>query len=311
MSAAPATWPDVSVIVPTHGRPELVREAVAAITAQTYPGQIECIVVHDQETPNVALRELATPRCSVMVTTNSHSAGLAGARNTGLDVARGTFIASCDDDDIWHQSKLARQISRLIDDPALLVVGCGLRFRLPGGRRAEWPARSTHISYELLLRNRVKELHSSTLVMRRDAFAKAGTYDEDLPGGYAEDYDWVLRAARVGKVGAVVEPLADIRKDVPSYYRGRAERTCVALEHFLDKHTEIKSSARGHARMLGQIAFARSSSGDRLGGLRYACRALVRWPLSPYAYMALAHTAIGVSPERLARGARLFGRGIA
>ena len=39
-----------------------------------------------------------------------------------------------------------------------------------------------------------------------------GHGNEDLPGGYGEDYDWLLRASRVGKVGVVNEILADIRK---------------------------------------------------------------------------------------------------
>src|SRR5262249_8596556 len=42
-----AEWPLVSVIVPTRGRPELVRQTIAAVVAQTYPADIECIVVHD------------------------------------------------------------------------------------------------------------------------------------------------------------------------------------------------------------------------------------------------------------------------
>lgn len=304
-------WPLVSVILPTRGRPDLVRESIAAVTSQTYLGRLECIVVHDQEPPVTELTMLGTALHPVSVVSNTHTPGLAGARNTGLDLATGSFIASCDDDDVWHPDKLRHQITRLLTDPDLLVVGSGLRFRLPGGKVADWPARSEVVERRLLLRNRVKELHSSTLVMRRDAFAKAGRYDEQLPNGYAEDYDWVLRAARVGKIGAVVQPLADIRKDVPSWYRGRAENTATALEHFLSKHDEIKTSARGHARILGQIAFARSSLGDRRAAVRYATRALLRWPVSPHAYLALAHVVTGIDPKHVARGARLFGRGLA
>ena len=87
-------------------------------------------------------------------------------------------------------------------------------------RTSTWPAREAVISHERLLENRVKELHSSTLMMRRSAFDVAGLYDEELPHGYGEDYDWLLRASRVGSVGAVQEILADIRKDVPSWFRG-------------------------------------------------------------------------------------------
>ena len=304
------TWPMVSVIMPTRGRPELVRESLAGVAGQTYPGEIECFIVHDQEPPDEELQALGTPRCRVHVLTNTHAPGLAGARNTGLDAGAGEFVATCDDDDVWHPTKLEAQIRLLLDEPELLVVGSGIRLLLPG-KTVDWPGRAERISYSLLLRNRVKELHSSTLVMRREAFAKAGRYDEELPGGYAEDYDWVLRAARAGKIGMVTEPLADIRKGDTSWYQGAAERTAPALERMLGKHPDIVRSRRGHARMLGQIALARSSLGERGPALRYSMRALARWPASPYPYVALVHITTRIDLQHLLRAARLLRRGLA
>ena len=308
-------WPAVTVIMPTRGRPELVRLSIAAVVGQSYPGPIECIVVHDQEPPDPDLVRLGTLPHRVSVVTNTHTPGLAGSRNTGLDIAQGDFIATCDDDDLWHDIKLEIQISRLLSDPDLLVVGSGMRLRLPRGKVIVWPGRADRISYELLLRNRVKELHSSTMVMRRDAFAKAGRYDEVLPHGHAEDYDWVLRAARVGRVGTVQAPLADIRKDIVTsrqrWHAGGAQNVAMALEYVLAKHADIKGSRRGHARLLGQIAFARSTLGERRTALRYSLKALSRWPVSPHAYVALTHVVTGLDRQHLLRAARLFHRGMA
>jgi glycosyltransferase involved in cell wall biosynthesis len=310
-SDAQLALPLVSVILATRGRPELVRESIRAVVDQTYPGPIECIVVHDQEHVDPTLKALGTQRHSVTVMSNTHAPGLAGARNTAVEKATGAFIATCDDDDLWHPTKLEKQIHMLLTHPDLLVVGSGIRLMFPAGRVAIWPARADQVTRQMLLRNRVKEMHSSTLVVHRDAFAKVGQYDELLPFGYAEDYDWILRASRVGRLGAVREPLADIRKDVPSWYRGRADMTATALPYFLDKHPEIAGSRRGHARILGQIAFAKSVRGERSTATRYAGRALLRWPLSPHAYLALAHVATGVSPSRVQTVARRFGRGLA
>lgn len=301
--------PLVSVVVPTHGRPDLVRETVRTIVAQTYAGEIECLVVHDREDPDPALAALSSDRRTVRVTTNQCSPGLAGARNTGLDQTRGDLIASCDDDDLWHSTKIEKQVARMLEDPDLMVLGTGLRLLFPG-RAVEWPARAAVIEPELVLRNRVKELHSSTMVMRRSLIARAGRYDEELPNGHAEDYDFVLRAAAAGKVGCVIEPLADIRKDVQSFYLGKAETTAAALEMLLAKHPEIERSRRGHARMLGHIAWARSTAGDHGTALRYALRALRRWPMAPFAHLALLHLATRVRPERVLQLARIFGRGI-
>ena len=140
-----------------------------------------------------------------------------------------------------------------------------------------WPAREAVISHDRLLENRVKELHSSTLMMRRSAFDAAGLYDEDLPHGYGEDYDWLLRASRVGSVGAVQEILADIRKDVPSWFRGRSLNTATALEYLLDKHPDFGDRRRGHARILGQIAYA--TRGRRRARTRRAPRGACAVPL--------------------------------
>lgn len=306
-----ASWPVVSVILATRGRPDLVRDSIRAVVAQTYEGVIECIVVHDQEELDPSLTLLGTERHSVAVLTNTRAPGLAGARNTAVQCAAGAFIATCDDDDVWHPTKLEKQIRLLLSRPDLLVVGSGIRLLFPAGKIAPWPARADRITRQMLLKSRVKEMHSSTLVSRRDAFAKVGLYDELLPFGYAEDYDWVLRASRVGRLGAVREPLADIRKDVPSWYRGRAEMTVTALPYFLDKHPEIARSRRGHARILGQIAFATSVSGERTAAAHLAGRALLRWPLSPHAFLALAHVATGIDPGRVQTVARRFGRGLA
>lgn len=245
------------------------------------------------------------------VTKNRRSPGLAGARNSGLELASGAFVATLDDDDAWHPTKVEKQLQRFASDPDVLALGTGIRLILPEGKSAVWFGRGEDVSYKMLLRNRVKELHSSTLMMRRDAFAKAGRYDEDLPNGYAEDYDFVLRVARVGHVGVVLEPLADIRKDGQSYYRGRAANTAPALEHFLRKHPDIAADRRGHARLLGQMAFARSCMGDRSTARRLAVRSVLRWPLSPHAYVAIGHLSTGANPALFAKLARRLGRGMA
>jgi glycosyltransferase involved in cell wall biosynthesis len=313
--SATGQWPLVSVMLPTRGRPRLVREALAAIIGQTYPGPIECIVVHDQESADPSLANLGRRGRSVTAVTNTHQPGLAGSRNTGLEHAQGEFIATCDDDDVWHPAKLETQIARLLGEPDLLAVGCGMRMLLPGNRVLIWPGRADRISYQLLLRNRVKELHSSTLVMRREAFAKAGPYDENLPRSHAEDYDWVLRAARVGGVGTVREPLADVHKDLQTsrerWDRGGAENVAAALEYLLVKHPDIAACRRGHARLLGQIAFARSMLGERRTALRYALHAAARWPASPHACLAFAHIVTGLDRRHFLRAARVVRRGLA
>ncbi|MGB3684416.1 MAG: glycosyltransferase family A protein, partial [Ornithinimicrobium sp.] len=302
--------PLVSVILATRGRPELVRESIRSVVAQDYRGHLQVIVVHDQEDPDPALADLQAERRHITILTNAHSPGLTGARNTGVDEAVGGFIATCDDDDTWHPTKLRKQMDLLQTHPELLAVGCGIRLMFPENRVVEWPGHQERVGLDRLVRNRVKELHSSTLVMRSDAYAKAGGYDEELPHAYGEDYDFVLRLARVGKIGVVTEPLADIRKDVQSWFRERSQNTSEALRYLLEHHPEIRDSRRGHARVLGQIAFAESSMGERTTALRTIGSSLRRYPAAPHAHLAVFHVATGTHPMTLLKAARRTGRGL-
>ena len=147
-------------------------------------------------------------------------------------------------------------------------------------------------------------------MIRRSAFDLVGPYDEDLPFGYGEDYDWLLRATRVGPVGAVPEILADIRKDVPSWFRDRSSNTATALEYLLDKHPDFRGTRRGHARILGQIAYARAAGGERVRGARLAGKALCTYPAAPHAWLALMVAGPGVEPSRMLTAARRLGRGL-
>jgi glycosyltransferase involved in cell wall biosynthesis len=308
--AAVTDWPVVTVILPTRQRPELLREAVESIVSQDYAGPIELIVVHDQEDPLSELKELACAGRSVTLIENTHASGLAGARNTGLEQASAEFIASCDDDDFWDTDKLRLQMERMLAEQDLVVLGAGIRLLMEGDRVVEWPGDSPIVTRADLLAKRRKELHSSTLLMRRRVFDLVGGYDEELPSSYAEDYEFLLRAVEVGRIGVINVPLASIRKYNASWFRERAEVVAEALEYLLRTHPQIAESRRGHARVLGQIAFARSLMGQRREAFRIAVRAFARWPVAPHAALALVHAVTRVDPRLLLQSVRKAGRGI-
>lgn len=314
-AASSNTLPPLTVVLPTRGRRELVRASVTSVVNQRYDGPIHCIVVHDQEAADPTLAELARlepgqPERRVSVMVNDGTPGLAGSRNTGVKRADTDFLASCDDDDTWLPDKARLQVQRLLADPDMLVVGAGIRLLMPENRVVEWLGPSDVVTQVDLFTSRRKELHSSTLLMRRRAFDLAGGYDEKLPQGYAEDYEWLLRASRHGSIGVVRQPLANIKKDGQSWFRERAEVVAEALEYLLSTHPELRISRRGHARILGQIAFAKASLGQRRESLRWTRRSLARWPVAPQAALALLQVTVGVDPRLLLRSARLVGRGL-
>lgn len=302
--------PAVSVVIPTRDRRELVRRSVRSVVEQDYLGDVQCVVVHDQEEPDRSLIELARPRRSVEVHLNTATTGLAGSRNFGLKQVAHDLVASCDDDDWWEPSKVRRQVERLQQNPEMLVVGAGIRLVMAPDRTVEWLGPSDVVTQADLLRSRRKELHSSTLLMRRAAFDQAGAYDELLPQSYAEDYEWLLRVVQHGTVGVVREPLAFIKKDGQSWFRERSDVIAEALEYLLQKHPEFTTSRRGHARILGQIAFARANAGRRREALRLIARSMSRWPLAPQAGLALLQVTFPTDPRLLLKGARVVGRGL-
>lgn len=309
MTSAPDS-PAVTVVVPTRGRRELVRQTVAAIVAQRYAGDIHCIVVHDQEEPDSSLEALASTGRTVTTTVNKGAPGLAAARNAGLEFVSTDLIASCDDDDTWLPDKVRLQVERLLAHPEMLVVGGGINLLMPEDRVVEWLGPADIVTQSDLFRSRRKELHSSTLLMRRKAFDLAGGYDEQLPQSYAEDYEWLLRASRYGSIGVVRSPLANIKKDGQSWFRERAEVVAEALEYLLRTHPEIKASRRGHARILGQIAFATASLGQRRVALRWVGRSMSRYPVAPQAGLALFLLVFRADTRVLLRTARSVGRGL-
>ena len=101
--------PSVSAIIATRGRPTLGR-AIEGVLGQRYDGQVTCIVVFDGVDP-IDLSEIPTgDRRSLVAVSNTRTPGLAGARNTGADVATTELLAFCDDDDVWWPEKLRAQV---------------------------------------------------------------------------------------------------------------------------------------------------------------------------------------------------------
>ncbi|GIJ32250.1 glycosyltransferase family 2 protein [Micromonospora sediminimaris] len=101
--------PEVSVVIPTFARPELVSRAVRSALAQTVT-DIEVIVVVDgpDEETGKALAEIGDPRLRVVELPGK--GGAPNARNTGVREARAPWTALLDDDDEWLPSKLAAQL---------------------------------------------------------------------------------------------------------------------------------------------------------------------------------------------------------
>jgi glycosyltransferase involved in cell wall biosynthesis len=299
----------VSVVVPTRDRPELLRRAVTAILEQTYPGPVECLVVFDQSDADLPWPELPAGRRLVLVR-NQRTPGLAGARNSGILAATGELVAFCDDDDEWLPEKLTRQVARLLATPSAAVSTTGILVRYQD-RTTTRLAPTELVTHRQLLRSRLTELHPSTvLARRRQLLDDIGLVDEQIPGSYAEDYEWLLRAARHAPVLAVPEPLAVIHWHQSSFFSDRWRTIISALTYLVDKHRELQQEPSGLARIYGQIAFAHAALGERGKARTWARRTLSLNRRERRAYLALAISLGLVSAKNVVRMAHVAGKGI-
>lgn len=301
--------PTVSAIVATRDRPELLRQALTAIRDQHYDGVVETVVVFDQSEPDRSLASTDTER-PVRVVSNERGPGLACARNTGILAASGDLIAFCDDDDVWLPEKLREQVALLERHPGTDVVmgGCVIVYE---GHRRQRVLAQPWLTLDDLLRSRVQEAHPSTILARRDAvLERIGLVDEDLPGSYGEDHDWMIRAARCGDIALVGAPLAEIRWHRQSFFADRWRTIAVALEYMVDKHPEFADQPVGRANLYGRKAFAHAALGERGEARRWAVRSLRCNPLDRRAGVALLVSTGLVTADTALRLAHRIGRGI-
>ncbi|MGK5739748.1 glycosyltransferase family 2 protein [Micromonospora sp. URMC 103] len=302
--------PPVSVVVPTRDRPELLRGAVRAALDQAHAGAVEVVVVYDQSEPDASLVELSRPGRPVRVIRNERTPGLAGARNSGALAAEGELIAFCDDDDEWLPGKLAAQVAALAAAPEAELVSCGIRVSYDG-HTVDRVLGKDRITLADLLRDRMTELHPSTFLIRASALRDGfGLVDEEIPGSYAEDYEFLLRAARSAPLVNLPTPYALVRWHRRSYFAQRWDTISTALQWLLDRYPEFTTQPAGEARVTGQIAFARAACGHRREAVRWARRTIRRNFREPRAYLALAVAGRVVRADAVLRTLHRRGRGI-
>ena len=194
--------PLVSVVIPAFNAQAHLAEAIASVCRQSGEFRLETVVVDDgsrDATADIA-RQQAGVQCIVQP-----NRGPSAARNAGIAVARGEFIAFLDADDLWPEGKLGAQLKILRQHPrAALVFGDCRQF----DARGPWP--QTEFSagglgeqswgenglvshaYARLLENNF--ITTGSVVARRVALDEAGGFAEDLR--LVEDLDLWLRITR-------------------------------------------------------------------------------------------------------------------
>jgi glycosyltransferase involved in cell wall biosynthesis len=170
----------VSVVIPVYNGADFLRSAIASVYAQTIlPGEV--IVVNDgsNDATESILRELGGATEPPLRWVSTENRGDASARNLGIAMAGGDFLAFLDHDDVWHPTKLARQLERFAAAPGLALSFTAYVWAEDGSRRpvrhASWDTDPAAVLERLMRTPCVGP--PSTVMLRREAFTKVPGFD--------------------------------------------------------------------------------------------------------------------------------------
>jgi glycosyltransferase involved in cell wall biosynthesis len=228
--------PDIDCVVPTHGRPQYLTEALAAIGAQTHQPVRVTVVSDDGNPASRAVVEQAQSDFPTLefrfVERADQSPGASASRNVGALVGGAPVIAFLDDDDLWCPTYLARAVECLNASGADVVVGASRRLSEAGPGKVVVPP--TDLDPRTVFRSS-PGVTGSTIVLRRVAFDRVGGFDPYLP--VQNDRDFFLRLLSAGFRYAVQpEPLVSIRDHAFGRLTDASARRADGVLLFLSKH---------------------------------------------------------------------------
>lgn len=187
-----SSTPVVSVIIPTYNHANFLRDALQSLCAQTYTNW-EAIVINnfsDDDTVEV-VDSFADPR--IFLENFSNNGIIAAARNRGIMLARGKYLAFLDSDDTWYPEKLERCIECFVNGVGLVCHGLH-RF---GDEEVDvfcGPEQSA--TFDALIYEGCSITTSATVVLK-ELVESVGCFSENPTIVTAEDYDLWIKLAQV------------------------------------------------------------------------------------------------------------------
>ncbi len=178
----------ISVVIPVYNCDRYLVEAIQSVLEQTYPVH-EIIVVDDGSTDRSAAIACQFSQVNVVTQTNQ---GAAAARNLGIRIATGEWIAFLDADDVWLPGKLDRQMQAFITDPTVdLVFTHVQQFISP---ELDLVPQSQRFCPEQPVAGQIP----TTAMVRRSCFQRIGEFNTQLTIG--EFIDWMARGQEIGMI---------------------------------------------------------------------------------------------------------------
>lgn len=193
----------VSVIIPMYNAENTISACINSVLNQTYKGEIEIIIINDgsKDGSKLIVEELINNNLKNIdiKLINKNNGGVSTARNAGLALARGKYIALLDSDDEWLSEKLEKQLKVFSDDSGICFIG-GLIYK-PTIIKQEIVEISVS---KLIFKN---YFQPSTVMFKKEVVDKVGFFDEFQK--YAEEGNYFMRIAKQFKCVLLNEQLVN------------------------------------------------------------------------------------------------------
>ena len=241
----------VSVVIPCYNAGRFLEQSISSCYAQILaPETMEVIVIDDGSTDE-SLKSLKClqKKYPIIVKETSKNAGPASARNCGMNVAKGKYIAFLDADDLMKPSRLETQIAFMENNPSIALVMSGIEEVDENGvfiRQVLTPF--PHDKTDQIITNFLEGIPSitPTILFRHSILSITGLMDASLR--YLEDREFILRVLKEFNIAylpncltvrrLVSGGLSDrVSEDVFLYYRNLFLKKAVELFAFLENYT--------------------------------------------------------------------------
>jgi glycosyltransferase involved in cell wall biosynthesis len=274
--------PRVSVVLPTYNRSHLLEKSVRSVLDQTFV-DLELIVVDDGSTDGTldVLKQVDDQRLNVVSLPNN--VGGAMARNVGIEVSVGEFVAFQDSDDEWVPHKLRRLVGEM-DDKSRLGAVFSSYWRYSEGAKELVPDLDgltvTENLHKLLLSRNI--VGTPTAMVRKEKLIAIDGFDVELPR--YQDWDLFLRLSMDNEIGFVREPLVhsfDTGNGISSNWEGMA----FALGRMASKNLNYISEDKVlHSLWMYKIGDANLKIGNTARAMLYFAKAVGLKPFSKSLY---------------------------
>jgi glycosyltransferase involved in cell wall biosynthesis len=261
----PCAQPDFSIVMPAYNAAAFIVQSIESVLAQSLQSW-ELLVVDDGSTDTTAgvIGFYAARDPRIRLVRGMHR-GCSAARNCGIALARGRYVAFLDADDVWLADKLQRQLRHFDSDPQLGMSFTRARYMTVDGEVTRTvssaPTHGLGIA-DLLCENATTT--PSTLAVRSALLATAGGFDESLAA--AEDLEWIIRVLLT--TGCRIEGI-----DAPlTLYRASPAGASSNLERQQAAWEKVMESVRASNPAL----HARHYRAARATHLRYLARQALR-----------------------------------